>query len=415
MTVWVLQTGEPLPLTSGSTRMRSALLNETLVARGHKVCWWASAFDHFSKQWVATPDEEVRLGPDYTIVPIGGLGYRSNVWARRYLDHRLVARKFRRRASRAAKPDVMLAGMPDYHLAWEAVRLARAWSVPVIVDVRDQWPHVIVDRSPARLRGLVRAALAPEFRTQRAVLTGADALVSMSEEILEWAVAIAGRPRREHDRVFLLGNQAAPAEVGLPDGFVPDGRFVVTYVGTFGAYNHPAALVEAAELLRRTRPDVAARVLFVLAGEGGGRADLVARAQGLPNVVFPGWVGTVQMHQWLRVSSVAVLPWHSELPAFPNKAFAYLEAGLPILSAAAGELEGLLAHYNAGATARPMTAEWLVDRICGMESAPDDHRQMRSQARRLWADRLDRDRIFPAFADYVEQIARGAAGGVTGS
>jgi hypothetical protein len=50
MNIWLVQTGELLPLDEGVKKMRIALLADILVERGHNVFWWASAFDHFTKQ-----------------------------------------------------------------------------------------------------------------------------------------------------------------------------------------------------------------------------------------------------------------------------------------------------------------------------------------------------------------------------
>jgi glycosyltransferase involved in cell wall biosynthesis len=113
------------------------------------------------------------------------------------------------------------------------------------------------------------------------------------------------------------------------------------------------------------------------------------------------------MYDLLHASSVVVLPWDSDLPAFPNKTFAYLEAGVPVLNEAPGELARLLGQYGAGVNSRPMEPEWLVDRIVDYVRNPSALDSMARNARRLWEERLDRKRIFLEFADHVEAIAGG--------
>jgi hypothetical protein len=50
MKIWILQTGEPMPLDRGSPRpMRAMNLASTLVARGHDVTILTSAFYHQEK------------------------------------------------------------------------------------------------------------------------------------------------------------------------------------------------------------------------------------------------------------------------------------------------------------------------------------------------------------------------------
>jgi hypothetical protein len=43
MQIWLIQTGEPLALQPEVRKMRTGLLADHLVARGHQVRWWVSA------------------------------------------------------------------------------------------------------------------------------------------------------------------------------------------------------------------------------------------------------------------------------------------------------------------------------------------------------------------------------------
>ena len=49
--IWVLQTGEPLPLDGDGVRpMRAMNLCNSLREAGHEVILWSSAFEHTSKR-----------------------------------------------------------------------------------------------------------------------------------------------------------------------------------------------------------------------------------------------------------------------------------------------------------------------------------------------------------------------------
>jgi len=50
MNIWLMQTGEPLPIRNGIRKMRTAVLADKLLERGHKILWWASAFEHQQKK-----------------------------------------------------------------------------------------------------------------------------------------------------------------------------------------------------------------------------------------------------------------------------------------------------------------------------------------------------------------------------
>ena len=41
--------------------MRTAILADKLMERGHSVLWWASVFDHFKKTWVFNKTNDIKL------------------------------------------------------------------------------------------------------------------------------------------------------------------------------------------------------------------------------------------------------------------------------------------------------------------------------------------------------------------
>ena len=59
--VWVIQRAESLPIDKNVSKMRTAILVDKLIERGHFVMWWTSAFDHFSKEWRFKKDTELEI------------------------------------------------------------------------------------------------------------------------------------------------------------------------------------------------------------------------------------------------------------------------------------------------------------------------------------------------------------------
>src|SRR5688500_2440023 len=114
MRTWLVTIGEPLPLTPAVQRMRVGLLADALVSRGHTVTWWASTFDHFSKTQLFADDAAIDICDGYRIRALRGCAYRKNISLQRYVDHGLIARKFRKLARLEEPPDVIVASMPDY-------------------------------------------------------------------------------------------------------------------------------------------------------------------------------------------------------------------------------------------------------------------------------------------------------------
>jgi glycosyltransferase involved in cell wall biosynthesis len=406
MRAWLVTIGEPLPLTPAVQRMRVGTLAETLVSRGHTVTWWASTFDHFTKTQLFPADTDIDICAGYRVRALRGSSYRRNVSLRRYIDHGLIARKFRYRARQEEPPDVIIASMPDYRLAFEAAQYAREARIPFVVDVRDQWPDAYLDVVPGPLRPVARFALSRDFHKLESLLSSADSVVAMVDQLLDWALERAQRTKGPKDKVFYLGAQASADAVKSSDGSPWShlaGRFVVTYVGTFGRYNNPSVLIDAARLLQQGSRTTE-RFAFVIAGDGVLHSKAIEAASGVEGMIFPGWLDTDNLARLLQTSTVAVLPWSSPAPAFPNKAFHYLHAGLPVAASVSGELRQLLLDYNAGCCFEPGGSVQLAELLERWLDDPALVATMSRNAKRLATQRLDASRIYSDFAAHIEDI-----------
>lgn len=412
MLVWLLQIGEPTPsLGSGGKHHRTRMLASALVGRGHQVLWWTSTFDHYAKRHVANAGEaqEIELGLTVRFLP--AFAYERNLSLRRYVSHIRTARAFRRAAWREPVPDIVVASMPDYHLAAEAVRYAGARRIPVVVDVRDEWPDVFLDIVPRWTRPFAAAALAPDRAKLRRLLREADGLTSVMDTMLSWALEKAGRTRRPADRVFYLGaepmpssdaSRASPQTRRVLDAVV--GRFVVAFVGMFGNLTSPAVIVEAARRLTGDR-EASQRVGFVLAGGGPEFESVTSAAAGLDNVFFPGWAEGGDLFAILQAASVGVVAYPRGLMAFPNKAFTYLAAGIPILASSEGDLKTLMQDRGFGLPFMGEDAKELAERIKFLLQHPEEVARMALAARRFFAEEGEAGKIYARFASYLEKSA----------
>ena len=125
MNIWLMQTGEPLPIRNGIRKMRTAVLADKLLERGHKILWWASAFEHQQKKMLSKKDKSFDISDGYTIRVLSGCRYRKNISLSRYLNYQIVSLKFRFQSKHFSKPDVIVASMLDHLLVYEAARYAK--------------------------------------------------------------------------------------------------------------------------------------------------------------------------------------------------------------------------------------------------------------------------------------------------
>lgn len=407
--------GEPLPVVDpGNPRLlRTGVLARTLKDRGHSVLWWTSTFDHYRKLQRAEADQsyswaggEVRM--------LRSVGYRRNVSPRRFMEHAGVARKFAAQAPGCERPDVILASLPTIELARDAVRFGQQHGVPVLLDIRDLWPDLLIDVAPQRLRWLSRWLLRGMSEDARWAMAEADGLVGISEGYLNWGLKYAGRGRRESDAMIPLGyvapiasqTDASTGEKMRSLGIDP-ALALCWYVGSFGRQYEMEPVIGAAKAFSDAgRTDVQ----FVISGDGERGARWKELARGLGNVVFTGWIDADGIN-WLRAhAAIGLQPYVAGAPqGLANKLFEYLSAGLPVVSSLSGENQALIARHNCGVTYRAGDTEDCSRNLSLLLDDPELRRRMGANGKRLFDQQYDGRAVFEKLAEHLETVARKGA------
>jgi len=413
MHVWMLQTGESWPLDRGTRLLRTGLLCESMLQRGHTITWWTSSFEHQSKRMRAE-------GGEWTdhrgirIVALPALGYSQNISVRRYLDHRMVAREFRRAAPAYPPPDLVLASVPCHHLAAAGAAYARYRGIPCAVDLRDLWPDVFGHRLPV---WLARIALAGEFHVLGRALRSADALLGISPGYVSLAVRRSRRARRRYDRHFYLGAAPIGAAAALPEPLAAhlsrwSGRKLLVYAGSFGRSYEILLVAEAARRLATRRSDFA----LVFAGAGDQGAELKHALRDHPAAVEAGWLGAEQLASLLRRAYVGLAPFRAGAPqSVPNKVFDYFAAGVPVVSSLEGEMRVLLESGVLGTSYRPGDCADLMRTLDFVLDRPSLRDDWAKNATRFFAAEGSSERIYPDYCRHLEELVASsrapAAGG----
>lgn len=417
MRIWTTVIGQRL---DGAEDTRSMLLCAELLRRGHEVTMWTSAYDHIRKEWrrewIETGGAPYRRDDGLEIRFLKGCGYRTNVSVRRFVDHWLAARDFARQAPGAPRPDAIVASLPDHLTAQAAVRFGRASRVATIVDVRDKWPDVFVDRVAGGPFGRIAdLALHTEHRRAAQVLGDADAVVASMQSMMTWGLEKARRTPTWRERVFYLTtfprNFDVPSPAPRAGGAVAcalaatAGRIIFTFVGTFNRTQHPLLLLDALDALADAGRLDTAGTAFVIAGDGLEAEEVRRRAARHANVHVVGWVDSAEMRALLAASHVGLLVMNFPSPAFNNKAFAYLASGLPIINGATGDLAEIVDAERAGINVRGGDVSALAAAVERLARDAALRAELTCSVRRLFAERFDRDANYRSYAEHVERVA----------
>lgn len=337
--------------------LRVGLFFQELVARGHDVHWWTSDFDHQHRvhRPVAPVNDQDGRGH---ISMLPSPGYGPSVSLRRLWDHTVTARRFRRMARKAERPDVIVCSFPTIELSRAVVAYGIDTGVPVVLDIRDLWPDVIWDTVLPQAQGMTRdIALWPFRRSAAWAIRNATAVTGLTEAYVDWACALANRPRGAFDQPISLTYPVQPAltpaertegnTFWAERGVDLENDWVVAFLGTVGRQFDFGPVLAAAEALRQDCPDVR----FVLCGSGEGLEGLRTIAAGLPNVLLAGWVEGPARRILLKKSRVGLAPYvlsENFRRNLPNKPVEYFAYGLPVAHSLPGVLDEACARAGSG-------------------------------------------------------------------
>ncbi len=375
MRVWVVKTSEMLASDNGNGRLlRSGIIAHMLEAAGHEVTWWMSTFDHANRRQRSDSDAVAGFGARGTVRMIHSPGYQASISVARLVDHFIWGRRFARAVRTAPVPDVVFCAYPTIESASVCVQYGARHGIPIVIDLRDMWPDIFIERVPAPLTPLARAVIWPIARRARAALHDATALFGITEDFVRWGLALAGRPWGQWDAAFPLGYpqtdfDSATETAGDAGGFWDqrgvraDDAFNVVLVGTITKRRFELDVVlDAARLLQsEQRP-----VRFIIAGDGDDLQMYRDRAAGLSNVLFPGWLSRAQIQALLARAHLGLVPYRNTADlviSIPNKVAEYFAAGLPVATCLRGTLQRLLRDERCGgefSAADPQTLVTLV-------------------------------------------------------
>ncbi len=358
MNIWLIKEGEPLPCDENPRLMRMGLLAKDLVDKGHRVIWWSSTFAHGTKSYRFAQQKVVPLYSSESFLYLlhSKVSYKKNISLSRLYYHRALSRAFLKRTKGLEKPDIIFCAFPTIDFAHAAVEYGKKNDVPVILDIRDLWPDIFVRALPKVLTPLSSLLLFPLQKKTRRVLSDAYGLTGIIPSHLNWALKKIPRSNGRQDNVFYIGyertvltceERTKEIEFWQSVG-VSELDWNICFFGTMSALTMDlVTIIDAMKDMKDSYPDIK----LVLCGEGDGLDYFKERANGVPNIVFPGWVNKNKITALMEMSKVGVYPFHN-LPDFinslTNKMIEYFSGGLSVLSSIKGFSKKYIEDNNLG-------------------------------------------------------------------
>ncbi len=333
--------------------------------------------------------------------------------ARRLAHHWWLARKFSRIIRLEPRPDMILVALPLPELASICALFGKKTGVPVVVDCRDMWPDIFLERAPNLLRWIARCALWPMERQTRTACHDATAILGHTPAFVEWGLAKGRRTRSWMDQDFPLAHAVQAIDQTAVDAATrwwkdrgvsrEGGLFVVAFVGTLTRHLELDVIGEVVRGLRSAGD----RIQIVMCGAGDHERALRVVLENDDRLVMPGWVDAPQMAALLAMADVGLAPYRSS-PSFvvsiPNKAIEYLSAGLPIITSLEGMLGDLVSREQCGERYHNNSPAALLDTLRRLAKDPGRVATMRVQARRVYAECFESGSVYDRICEHLECI-----------
>ena len=389
MKVWILQTGEPLQTDKNSARaMRAINLSNSLVSKGHEVILWSANFDHFTKKHRYNGSRTINHNTHLQIKLINSVGYKRNQGVKRLIDHAQLAFSLHFALKKMELPDVAFIGYPPIEVAWIMSRFLKKNSIPMVLDVKDMWPDVLLRALPSQARGVGKLLLSPYYYLMNSTFKAATSISSISQDFLDQSIKIARRAPNISDSVNYLTTirpNYTDAEISNAQewldrmGVIDNNQTRCSFVGSLTSVFDWDCVIEA---FKNSNTEL------VLAGDGPCFQDLKEKTENIKNIVLLGRITGIQSKVLADRTNVFIAPYKSSLEfshSLPNKFFDAMEYGKPLLSSVSGSASQFIVKKNIGLIYSDIPTLKMV--LNKLETNPDFFRQLGENA----IDAYDKD------------------------
>lgn len=383
-------------------------LVQLLAARGHVVDVVACDLNAYNEQ---TEPEEFVQTPAGGSVRVHRLpvprGLRASLANRLKTYGRFAWSAYRFGRGREA-PDVVMATIQPLFGGVAAMRLARRWKKPFLLEIRDLWPDaLVVKKAIAPWQAVPLRAMA------RSLYFGADRLVTLTPGLKVELLKKGIRP----DRLDLFPNGFNESFFRLEPGTRETMRarlgwgdqFTAVYMGSLTEVTAVETIVRAGAALR-ARPDI--RIDLFGYGQSKPKAMALAKELGLANVHFHAAVPKTQVPAILAAADAGLMTlFRSPLIHiyFENKFIDYMGARKPILASLEGVQADLIRQAGAGQVVPTFDHDGLARAIAAAADYPERCREIGEAGYRFIRSRLAQEDILDRYADVLEAVARGDA------
>jgi glycosyltransferase involved in cell wall biosynthesis len=409
MIIWLLNVGENMPIDGNNPRLlRCGILANHLLERGHKIIWWTSTFDHYNRIQRFKSDRDINISEMYKIKFLHGTGYKKNISLMRLLDHYILGVKFRKYSKLETKPDIIICSFPIISFSEKAVRYGKEHSIPVVIDARDMWPDIFIDKSPYYFRFISKIFLRILFNKTKYIFKGATAITGMTNEFVDWGIKKADRERTNIDIAFPFGYIKSNEILTISERLKVFEEFnlnidrqIVIVIAYIGSIINIDLLMACAQKLTEKK----LQIDIVVCGVGDKFELLKMKSQNLTNLKLLGWCDKNQISGLLQISKFGFLPYYDRVDfrnSIPNKIPEYMSAGLPVFTSVTGIVAGILRDNNCGYYIANEDDFFKI--VLKLTQNVDLYNSLSKNSTNYFQNTFDSKKVYSEMSQYLENI-----------
>lgn len=416
MNIWILQTGEPLHSDKDFSRgMRGMNLADKLIEKGHNVIFWSAAFNHTKKNHRASKFTSIKFNNFLTINLIPSPGYKKNISLKRFIDHIILAinlnKILRDKSKLFIKPDAIFVGFPPIETSFVMLKWASENNIPTVIDVKDQWPIIFIDKFPKKLKKLAQLLFYPQFYLTKKIFNISSLHCSMTSDYLSWMSKIINNSNKKGIVVPLTSKKIFISENEIKKNFdwfnqrnidLKIKRRII-FVGSFSNVFDFNIVFKLVEYFNKTNVNCQ----FVFCGIGVQEEKLKIVFNNYSNVIFPGWIDQYKL-QLLALSSNALIAPYKNTGDFtnsiPNKILDALSYGLPIITTLDGKVRNLLEKYQIGYFINDNNFNDIIKEIIKILDDDNFFNQLSKNSTKLYSQEFDYEKVYDNLVFEIENL-----------
>ena len=310
-------------------------------------------------------------------------------------------------AQRAWRPHVVITVAPAFFCAPGALLLGCFWGRRMITWLHIQDFELDAAFELGLLKGWLLRSLAETW--EQRTLRGFDRVSSISAAMVQKL----GSKGVDPSRSLLLPNWV---DLDVISPQLGEARLNNTYRRELGIGPDQLVLMYSGSMNKKQGLDLLVEVIhqlvdlpqlvWLLAGEGPTKSELMAATQGLTNVRHLALQPTECLNDWLNAADIHLLPQKAAAAdlVLPSKLLGILASGRPVVASSpeGSELAGLA--QQAGACVPPGDAGAFAAAIRNLVASPDRRAEAGRRARLLVEDRFGMEAVLSRFEQQLRDL-----------